>query len=72
MASNSSYAPPVCPRCGELMESLGNIDNSVMTTNPPQWDELFVCHQDKVKMAIRRHGEAQPHKPTLSDYEWLP
>lgn len=39
------------------MINLGNISNMVFTSNPPQWDEVWVCHTDKIRLAVRVHGE---------------
>ncbi len=64
-----AYAPPVCPRCDELMESLGNATGQTYTTDPPQWDEVFVCHRDRVRLFVRRHGQATASISPWRDYE---
>lgn len=68
---NQTYAPPVCPRCDELMVSLGNATGNLLLTNPPQWDEVFVCHRDRVRTLVRHHSEPAPIRPDVRDYEEL-
>jgi hypothetical protein len=37
----------------------------VYTSNPPQWDETWVCHSCKIKIDERIHGSMP------LDYSWL-
>lgn len=63
----SSYPPPVCPRCDELMISMGNGDGRTFEYGP--WYELFVCHRDRVKMTVFRDGGLRPLIADVRDYE---
>ncbi len=42
-----------CPCCGRDMENLGNVTGEVFLSNPPQWDEVWVCLHCKVKATLR-------------------
>jgi hypothetical protein len=57
----------ICPKCNEHMENLGNINNVVYTSYPSQWDEVWVCHDCKVKKTVRVH-ERIPDKVDVSGY----
>lgn len=54
------------------MLSLGNWAGRTYTTNPPQWDELFVCHRDRVKRVVRRMGLKLDLPPDVGGYETVP
>ena len=58
-----------CPKCGKDMENLGNVDNIVFASNPPQWDITFVCHSCKVKKRVRIRGRDHVYPIDLSEYE---
>ena len=51
------------------MENLGNVDNIVFASNPPQWDITFVCHSCKVKKRVRIRGRDHVYPIDLSEYE---
>lgn len=56
-----------CPKCGDAMTCLGNIDGTVILTNPPRWHEVFVCELCKVKVKVLCSGHS--NQPVdLADY----
>lgn len=57
-----------CPTCKKKMINLGNIDNRVYASNPPQWDETYVCHKCKVKRKERIHSVSSCLQYRLDDY----
>ena len=46
----------ICEKCNNEMKFLGNVDGITYTSNPPQWDEVYVCDNCKTKKIIREHG----------------
>jgi hypothetical protein len=46
-----------CPECSGEMENKGNLNGIVLTSNPPQWDETWVCSACKLKKVVRVAGE---------------
>lgn len=72
MMSNKIIGHP-CPKCFKRMENLGNVDNFIMTSNPPQWHDTWVCHNCKVKKKFLVVGEKHlPSAEEISSYEELP
>lgn len=57
-----------CPKCDKPMKNLGNVDNITLASNPPQWDDVYVCENDKIKKTVRKHGTLS-FKPDLSGYK---
>lgn len=58
-------------KCGEIMENLGNVSNMTYTSNPPQWDEVYVCHKCKTKKTVRVHAQLPPDDSYLDNYTEL-
>jgi predicted adenine nucleotide alpha hydrolase (AANH) superfamily ATPase len=58
-----------CPVCSEPMESLGNISGMYYTSNPVQWDDVYVCREDKTKKTVRKHGQLAPDYSFVKSYE---
>lgn len=60
----------VCLKCNSPMDYLGNIDHIVYPTDPPQWDEIWVCHKCKLKKTIRVYGAStlDSREIDLSEY----
>lgn len=58
-----------CPTCGKLMQNLGNVNGTVYTSYPPQWDDTPVCHGCQIKKVIRRHGQLPPNMDYLDSYK---
>ena len=46
-----------CPKCGKQMINKGNLRGMVYTSNPPQWDDVYVCENCKIKKTVRVYGE---------------
>ena len=46
-----------CDKCRKPMKSLGNISGIVYTSNPAQWDDVYICENCKEKKTIREHGQ---------------
>ncbi len=46
----------LCPVCSKPMENLGNVSGIFYTSTIPQWDDVYVCRDDKVKKTVRKHG----------------
>lgn len=44
---------PNCPECGKPMDDVGNLSGVVYTSNPPQWDNTYVCRACEVKTVLR-------------------
>ncbi len=55
--------------CGEKMENLGNISGLVYSSNPPQWDEVWICRTCKKKRTVRVYGELPEDYLWVRDYE---
>jgi hypothetical protein len=55
--------------CGKEMEGLGNVDNIIYTSYPPQWDEVWICRSCEKKRIRRVYGEASPDYSWLKEYE---
>ena len=45
-----------CPKCKKPMKNLGNVNCLTYTTDPPQWDDVYVCDACKTKEVVRVHG----------------
>lgn len=61
--------PIKCPRCNRNMLEMGNLNNIVYTSDPPQWDEVFVCHVCRVKKIVRVRLKQANKLDWLSLYE---
>lgn len=57
-----------CPQCKDLLPSLGNVFGVVYTGNPPQWDEVLVCHRCRVKKTVRVRDLPYADLSWLEDY----
>jgi uncharacterized protein YlaI len=57
-----------CSTCDKAMKNLGNISGVVMTSNPPQWTEVYVCDECKIKIAVPVSGKVQPSYGYLNGY----
>ena len=57
-----------CNKCSNKMEYLGNVSGMVYTSNPVQWDDVYVCHKCKEKITIREHGELPLDTSFLNNY----
>lgn len=68
MSAQLNQVDNLCPKCGEPMENLGNVSGIVMTSMPPQWDEVLVCRKDRTKRTRRVHG-TMPEQPNLDGYK---
>lgn len=55
--------------CGAEMYGLGNVSNMVYTSNPVQWDEVYVCHPCKKRKTVRISAVAQPVQPNIQGYQ---
>jgi len=44
-----------CDECGEQMKFLGNVSGITYTSNPVQWDDVYVCDKCKTKKVVREH-----------------
>lgn len=60
-----------CSKCGNAMDNLGNIENKIYCSNPPQWDEVWVCHKCKLKRTIRIVGSGTLHNSKIDLSEYL-
>jgi len=61
----------ICPQCSSEMQNLGNINNTVYTSNPVQWDDTYVCHRCKVRINKREHGALPPNYSWVDEYKKL-
>lgn len=57
----------ICNVCGQPMKNLGNINGIVLKSWPEQWDEVYICEQDKMKKTVRVFAKV-PGLPDLSEY----
>jgi hypothetical protein len=39
-------------KCGKQMKNLGNVSGMIRASSPPQWTEVYVCHDCKIKKEI--------------------
>src|SRR5271155_2553080 len=53
------------------MTNLGNIDGFVMTSNPPQWNDVLVCHGCKIKKVVQRQAAPLPTFNYLNNYQLI-
>ena len=51
------------------MQNLGNLSGIVLTSNPVQWDAVFVCHDCKVRISERMTGPTQPDYSHIWQYK---
>jgi len=51
------------------MQNLGNVSGVVYASYPEQWDEVYVCHNCKLKVTKREHGAMPPDYSYLRDYK---
>jgi hypothetical protein len=54
------------------MRNLGNLSGVIYTSNPAQWDDVYVCHYCRKKRYIRKHGIAtqlEKDREMVKDYE---
>ncbi len=58
-----------CPRCSRVMQAMGNVSGIIYTSHPAQWDETYVCHHCRVKVAVRCMGKPHPDLSWLNGYE---
>lgn len=58
-----------CPKCNQEMENLGNLSGMVYTSNPVQWDNVYICRKDKVKKTVRVHANSPPDYSFVDNYE---
>jgi uncharacterized protein with PIN domain len=56
-----------CPECNEPMQNLGCRDGKVYETEPPTWDETWVCDNCKIKKKRRVHSQMFPRR-NLDEY----
>lgn len=56
-----------CPECRGPMENKGNVNGMVLTSNPPQWDETWICPVCKIKKVVRVSAPLVTHD-YLEDY----
>ena len=48
---------------GHKMKNLGNISNIILASDPPQWDEVWVCDKCMTKKTVRVHGrQSNPNR----------
>ncbi len=41
-----------CPKCDKPMRNLGNVSGVIRASFPPQWEEVYVCEECKVKKTV--------------------
>lgn len=70
--STQPTADNLCPKCGQPMINKGNVNGVVLTSNPPQWDELWVCDKDRTKLTKRVAGQLVTDTQQLTDPSRLP
>ena len=58
-----------CPVCKKPMENFGNVSGLQYMTNPPQWDEVFACHDCCITKKKRVRGRVFPKFDKLVGYE---
>lgn len=51
----------ICEVCKKPMENIGNVDNKVYTSNPPQWNEVYICVKDKRRKTVRVDADIPTH-----------
>lgn len=56
-----------CPQCQNPMKNLGNVSGIVMTSNPPQWTDTYICEPCKWRKDIRVSGQVYS-QPDLTGY----
>jgi len=52
------------------MKNIGNVNGVVFTSDPPQWDEVWICEKCKVKRTVRVCSNKWAY-PEVSDYKEL-
>jgi hypothetical protein len=46
-----------CPKCKKKMVNKGNVSGIIYTSNPVQWDDVYVCEECQVKKTMRVWGK---------------
>jgi hypothetical protein len=59
----------ICKKCKKEMKNLGNVSGLVYLSNPPQWDDVYVCDNCKTKKKIREYGTPIIDYSYLEDYK---
>jgi NAD-dependent SIR2 family protein deacetylase len=59
----------ICEKCKKEMKNFRNISGLVYLSNPPQWDNVYVCDNCKTKKTIREYGEPIIDYSYLEEYE---
>lgn len=57
----------ICPKCGFLMEDLGNVSGKLLLTNPPTWDKIHICRGCKLQKSEWCRGPF-PQVVNLNEY----
>lgn len=52
-----------CPNCFKQMENLGNVTGTEQASNPPQWDEVWICRGCRLKKTQHVIGERKQAGP---------
>jgi hypothetical protein len=58
----------ICKKCNKEMEYLGNISCMVYLSNPPQWDEVYVCRHCETKETVREYGSLPPDNSFANNF----
>lgn len=53
--------------CWKEMKNLWNISCIVYASNPPQWDDVYICEECKTKHSVRVHWK-MTEKINLDNY----
>jgi hypothetical protein len=59
-----------CPQCSAPMKCLGNLSGIILTSNPPQWTDTYVCEDCKIRRDKPCSGTVNK-TPDLSGYRVL-
>ena len=57
----------LCTECKQEMVNLGNVNNIVYPTYPPQWQEVHVCHSCRTKKIVTMQRDIKQTR-FLDDY----
>lgn len=58
-----------CPKCDRMMWDLGNLDNTVMCSNPPMWRNTWACHHCHVKIVKTISGTRREEIDFVKNYK---
>lgn len=58
-----------CPKCDKAMFNIGNLDATVMLSDPPKWKNTWACHDCKIFITKYVTGYSSKYADIIKNYE---